>query len=156
MSRISVRFDALKTSRPHEYAIRFVFGGVCTATAGLIARHYGAAAGGLFLAFPAIFPAGASLIDAHERKRKAEAGMDGTERGRVAASVNAAGASLGCIGLMGFAVVLWLTLEHGNASLMLLLALLVWAALAFGTWLLRKSRVLRRATRPRSIPTNHV
>ena len=54
-----------------EYLIRFVFGGaglVCVA-AGLIAKKFGPGVGGLFLAFPAIFPAGASLVESHERKK---------------------------------------------------------------------------------------
>lgn len=139
---IDVRFDSLKGTQPHEYVLRFLFGGVCTAGAGLIAKHYGPVIGGLFLAFPAIFPAGASLIDKHERQRKAKAGMDGCLRGRVAASVDAAGASLGCIGLAGFAVVLWFALERWNTLLVLAVGVLAWAALACAAWMLRKSRLV--------------
>jgi hypothetical protein len=68
---------------------------------------FGPGVGGLFLAFPAIFPASASLIESHEIKRKAKVGSDGRNRGRLAASLDSQGASLGCIGLMGFAFVLW-------------------------------------------------
>jgi hypothetical protein len=74
-------FSSLKETKPHEYALRFVFGGICTVLAGLIAKRYGPGLGGLFLAFPAIFPAGASLIESHEKRRKAEYGFDGTKRG---------------------------------------------------------------------------
>src|ERR1700733_4546888 len=97
---IKVDLLSLKETKPHEYAMRFVFGGICTVLAGLIAKRFGPVIGGLFLAFPAIFPAGASLIEDHEKKRKAEYGFDGTIRSRMAASEDAAGASLGCIGLM--------------------------------------------------------
>jgi hypothetical protein len=55
----------------------------------------------------AIFTAGASLIEDHEKKRKAEHGHNGTVRGRLADGVDAAGASFGCIGLMAFAIILW-------------------------------------------------
>jgi Protein of unknown function (DUF3147) len=52
--------------------VRFLFGGICTVGAGLIARRYGPGIGGLFLAFPAIFPASATLIQTHEKEKKAQ------------------------------------------------------------------------------------
>src|ERR1700761_3386491 len=88
---IKVDLSSLRETKPHEYAMRFLFGGICTVLAGLVAKRFGPAVGGLFLAFPAIFPAGASLIEDHEKKRKAEYGLDGTVRGRLAASIDAAG-----------------------------------------------------------------
>ena len=142
MSRIGVRLEALKTTKPQEYAVRFVFGGLATVVAGLIARHYGAVVGGLFLAFPAIFPASASLISSHERERKAKAGMDGTIRGRVAASVDAAGGAMASIGLAGFAVVLWLGLTRWSPVLVLAAAVLGGAGLSYGCLVVRKSRIL--------------
>jgi NAD(P)-dependent dehydrogenase (short-subunit alcohol dehydrogenase family) len=84
---IKVDLSSLRETKPHEYAMRFLFGGICTVLAGLVAKRFGPAVGGLFLAFPAIFPAGASLIEDHEKKRKAEYGLDGTVRGRLAASI---------------------------------------------------------------------
>ena len=107
MKRIEVNLSALKETKPHEYAVRFLFGGLCTVLAGSIAKRFGPGVGGLFLAFPAIFPAGTSLIESHEKQRKAQIHADGTNRGRVAASLDSAGASLGCVGLLGFAFVLW-------------------------------------------------
>jgi hypothetical protein len=50
--------------------LRFVLGGLATIVAGLIAEHWGPVVGGLFLAFPAIFCATATLIEKHERERK--------------------------------------------------------------------------------------
>src|ERR1700749_102301 len=86
---IEFRPSALKESKPHEYLLRFLFGGACCVLAGLVAKRYGPEIGGLFLAFPAIFPAGASLIESHERRKKREIGKDGTNRGRMAAGSDA-------------------------------------------------------------------
>src|ERR1700734_284064 len=115
MTRIEVNLSSLREIKPHEYAVRFVFGGLSIVAAGLIAKRFGPGVGGLFLAFPAIFPASASLIESHEIKRKAKVGSDGRNRGRLAASLDSQGASLGCIGLMGFAFVLWRWLNSHNA-----------------------------------------
>jgi hypothetical protein len=101
-----------------------------------------------FLAFPAIFPAGASLIEDHEKKRKAEQGYNGTVRGRMAASVDAAGASLGCIGLMAFAIILWRWIPGRNAYWVISLATLVWMGLSTSLWALRKNGFFHH--RPRS------
>jgi hypothetical protein len=49
--------------------VRFALGGFATVAAGLVADLWGPAAGGLFLAFPAIFCATATLIEKHERER---------------------------------------------------------------------------------------
>jgi hypothetical protein len=145
---LKVDLPSLRETKPHEYVIRFLFGGACTVLAGLIAKQFGPAIGGLFLAFPAIFPAGASLIEDHEKKRKAEHGYDGTVRGRLAASVDAAGASLGCIGLMVFAIVLWRWLPGHNAYWVILLATFVWMGLSASLWALRRKRFFH--CRPRS------
>ncbi len=55
-----------------DYAIRFLFGGLITVAAGIIAKRFGPGIGGLFLAFPAIFPASATLIEKHEKEKKEE------------------------------------------------------------------------------------
>lgn len=138
---IAVRLSSLKETRPHEYVIRFAFGGAATVLAGLVAKDFGPGPGGLFLAFPAIFPATATLIESHEKKRKAKTGHDGTNRGRMAASMDAAGASLGCVGLFGFAIILWLTLPRHSAWFSLIAALFVWAFLSVVLWEIRKTRL---------------
>jgi MFS family permease len=140
VSVIELRFASLKETKVHEYAIRFLFGGLCTVGAGLIAKYFGPSIGGLFLAFPAIFPAAASLIASHEKERKAKKGYDGTIRGRMAASIDSAGASLGCIGLGGFAFVVYKWLDGRNAYLVISVAALVWLLLVIGLWELRKRR----------------
>jgi hypothetical protein len=149
---IQARFSAIKGIRPHEWAVRFLFGGACCVAAGLIAQRFGPRIGGLFLAFPAIFPAGASLVASHEKKHKARAGFDGTMRGRTVASVDAAGAAIGCIGLAAFAIVCWLCLPGMRTWLVFLLASLVWFLLSAGFWLLRKSRLLHRHRARRAGP----
>jgi len=70
-----------------------------TALAGIIAKKFGPGIGGLFLAFPAIFPASATLIEKHEKEKKESLGLKGAARGRNAASIDAAGSSLGSVGL---------------------------------------------------------
>jgi hypothetical protein len=66
--------------RWHEYAVRFFFGGLITAATGLIARNFRAVIGGLFLAFPAIPPASATLLEKHEREKKDHLGLHGSVR----------------------------------------------------------------------------
>jgi hypothetical protein len=136
--KIEADFAVLKTVKPHEYAVRFLMGGLVTALAGLIAKHYGPGIGGLFLAFPAIFPASATLIEKHEKQKKQKAGLDGTRRGRAAAAIDAAGASLGAIGLAAFALILWRYLPSHTAWVVLFLAAMGWFALSILLWALRK------------------
>jgi Protein of unknown function (DUF3147) len=148
MKRIEVKLSALRATRPHEYLVRFLFGGLATVAAGLIAKKFGPGIGGLFLAFPAIFPASASLIESHEKKRKASIGSDGRNRGRMAASLDAQGASLGCIGLMAFAFVLWRWLDGRNAWLLISLATAAWLVVAYSLWAAGANRPSSRAPRP--------
>lgn len=140
---ISTNLSSLKDVKPHEYVVRFVFGGFCTVAAGFIANRFGPVIGGLFLAFPAIFPAGASLLEAHEKRKMGKSGFDGTKRGRQAASVDSAGASIGCIGLIAFAVTLKAELQNHNAYLIVPLATLFWLVVSVAFWIARKSRLFR-------------
>jgi len=140
---VQLKFAALKGITLREYLVRFVFGGFVCVAAGLVAKRFGPGIGGLFLAFPAIFPAGASLVEAHERKHKARIGVDGTNRGRAVASIDALGAAIGCIGLAGFGVTCWLGLPRVASFAAFGLASLVWLALSVAFWLLRKSRIFR-------------
>jgi hypothetical protein len=142
----------LRKIKMHEYATRFLFGGICTMTAGIIATHFGPRIGGLFLAFPAIFPAGASLIEQHEIAHKEEAGFNGQSRGRRMAGVDAAGAGLGCVGLAAFAAVVWKALPAHGPSAVIASATICWFVLSVLLWLLRKSRLLRRKATRGSAP----
>ena len=74
--------SALRETHWYEYLIRFALGGAVTVVAGVIAARFGPVVGGLFLAFPAIFPASATLIEKHVRRRKEKAGLSGVRRGR--------------------------------------------------------------------------
>jgi hypothetical protein len=139
---ISANLAAFKQTRPGEYAIRFLFGGACTAAAGWVAHRFGPGIGGLFLAFPAIFPASACLIESHERRRKAQAGMDGVARGRAAASLDAAGASAGAIALAVFALTVWLGLPRAHPAVVIPAATAIWMLVAWLLWSMRKSRLL--------------
>jgi hypothetical protein len=136
--RIAANFSSLKRTNLREHVVRFVLGGAVTVAAGLIARQWGPVIGGLFLAFPAIFPAAATLIEQHEVKRKQEIGRDGRRRGREAAALDALGASLGAVGLTAFAVVLWRFLPGRSSWLALGLAVAGWALVAGFLWILRK------------------
>jgi hypothetical protein len=64
------------------------FGGLITAIAGVIAKQFGPAVAGLFLAFPAMFPASATLIEKHEKQKKEKKGLHGAQHGREAASMD--------------------------------------------------------------------
>jgi hypothetical protein len=136
--KIQVETSALTETRWYEYAVRFVFGGMITVVAGIIAKKYGPAIGGLFLAFPAIFPAGATLIEKHEKERKQEAGVNGTRRAAQAVSADAAGASIGTIGLSIFGLLVWKTMPNYPVWLVLGGATIAWCASSFLLWELRK------------------
>ena len=137
---VDINLASLKTTKPHEYAIRFLFGGLVTAAAGFIAMRYGPVVGGLFLAFPAIFPASATLIESHEKQSKQKAGYDGTRRGRTAASLDAAGACLGALALILFAFLLFRLLPTQNPAATLTAASVAWLALSILFWLVAKQR----------------
>lgn len=135
---VQVDPSALRQTKWHEYAVRFLVGGLITAIAGIIAKNFGPGLGGLFLAFPAIFPAGATLIEKHEKEKKEKKGLQGTRRGREAASIDAAGSALGSIGLLAFALLVWrLAPDHG-AWLVLTIATATWLATSVLLWLIRK------------------
>jgi uncharacterized membrane protein (GlpM family) len=136
--RVEANFSSLKQTNFREHLVRFVLGGAVTVAAGLIARRWGPVIGGLFLAFPAIFPAGATLIDQHEVKRKREMGRDGRRRGREAAALDALGAGFGAVGLAAFAVVLWRFLPRHSSWGTLGLAVVAWMVTSGMLWVLRK------------------
>ncbi len=141
---VDVNLASIKSTRPHEYALRFLFGGIITATAGLIAMRYGPVIGGLFLAFPAIFPASATLIESHEKQRKQKSGFNGTRRGRTAAGLDAAGTFLGSLAMLAFAFLVYRFLPTHNSVLTLVSASFTWLALATILWLLAKRRHVGR------------
>jgi hypothetical protein len=144
---MKIKFDTsgLGQSRWYEYLVRFIFGGSVTALAGIAAKHFGPEIGGLFLAFPAILPATATLLEKHEEKKKGLVGEQGTRRGRAVAGVDAAGAAMGSIGLVAFALVIWKRLPLSDTGLALTAASLAWIATSLALWELRE--ILLRRTR---------
>jgi Protein of unknown function (DUF3147) len=138
--QIEVDPSALQRTEWHEYLVRFVVGGLVTAVAGIIAKQFGPVIGGLFLAFPAIFPAGATLIEKHEnekREREGE-GLQRTERTRVAVSADAAGAAVGSIGLFLFALLVWRFTPSHKPWLVLTFATLAWLTVSVLIWHIRR------------------
>jgi len=103
------------------YAARFGFGGAVTVLAGLVGAAYGPGVGGIFLAFPSISTASLTLIQKHD--------------GRGAVGVDAFGAALGSISLLGFAAVVWAAAPHWPGWVTLMSAMIVWLILCFGLWL---------------------
>jgi len=132
--------SALKRQGPRDYMMRFAFGAVIAAVAGIAGLGMGDKMGGVLLAFPAILPASLTLI---ERKE-----------GRRIAAIDAMGAILGSIALIGFAITASLGLRHWG-GVGLAAAALVWMVLASALYVLivwlprRRKRPLARA-RPTS------
>jgi hypothetical protein len=136
--RIGLDVSSIHHLRLRDYAVRFVFGGIVTVLTGLIARRYGPGVAGLFLAFPAIFPAGATLIEKQQREKKRRVGLDGTSRGRVAAGIDAIGAAMGTLGLIAFALLVWRFLPSHSSPAIFTIAGLAWLAISVLAWLIRK------------------
>ena len=135
---IKIDFSALADTKWHEYALRFLFGGLVTAITGIVAKEFGPSIGGLFLAFPAIFPASATLIEKHVKERKEERGLAGSVAARKVTSADAAGSAMGSVGLCFFAVVCWKFLPHHSAAIVLASATLAWFAVAVLAWQIRR------------------
>jgi hypothetical protein len=139
--KILINFAALRQVKWYEHFARFLLGGVISVLAGLIAKAFGPTVGGLFLAFPAIFPASATLLDKHEREKKQKAGIPVTIRGRLAVGLDARGAAMGSLALAAFALVIWKMLPHVTTSATLGTGLAIWIALAVAIWRVRKLHV---------------
>jgi F0F1-type ATP synthase assembly protein I len=130
---VHVSASALKEGRWYEYLIRFALGGAATVFAGLLASRFGPLIGGLFLAMPAIFCASATLIERHEVRRKREAGLRGERRGKEAAAIDAAGAALGSLGLLCFAIVFASFVER-SATAAFVGAAAAWLLVSVAAW----------------------
>ena len=129
--------SAVRQTRWYEYLVRFVLGGAMTVIAGLIAARFGPVVGGLFFAFPAIFPASATLIEKHVREARRKKDLPGARRGKQAAALDAAGAALGSFGLAAFGLVIWLMIVASPAWA-LVLAATFWLAVSMLAWQVRR------------------
>ena len=151
---MQIRFHPrnIRRIRWYEFAIRFVFGGLATVMAGVIAQKFGPGVGGLFLAFPAIFPASVTLVEKHEKQKKHAQGLHGTRRGRETAALDAFGGSLGSIALALFALVVWLLLSRHSALLVVSAAGFAWLGTSLMLWRFRHRFHLTRQHRSHHLP----
>jgi len=136
---VQVDLSQLRMTKWSEYGLRFLFGGTITVVAGILAERFGPEFGGLFLAFPAIFPASATLIEKHEKQKKENQGLDGTARGAQAASIDAAGSAMGSIGLLVFAVVVSKFVTSYQPWTVLIAATISWLTVSVVSWQIRKA-----------------
>src|SRR5712672_1047865 len=152
--KVHADFSALRRTKWYEYAIRFLFGGIVTAITGLIAKKLGPEVGGIFLAFPAIFPATATLLEKHEKQKKQRKGLNGAKRGRLVAGVDAAGAAMGAGGLLIFALIVWKLLPGRSGSTVLAAATLAWVVVAISICAVEETirRLQRKHAAAKSIP----
>jgi hypothetical protein len=134
---VRAKLSSLREGRWYEYVIRFVLGGATALAAGIIADIWGPATGGLFLAFPAILCASATLVESHERRRKREQHVKGRCRGTDAAALDAAGAALGSIGLAVFALAVW-RLAPSLGPFSLIVGSIGWLLVSITLWWLRR------------------
>jgi hypothetical protein len=139
MTKIVVDLSSVRQTTWRQYLTRFLVGGAITAFVGIIGTKFGPGIGGLFLAFPAIFPASVTLIEQHELQRKRRAGVNGVMRSREVAGVDAAGAAMGSIGLLAFAFTVYETLLTKPAWEVLSAALLVWIVVSILVWRIHKA-----------------
>jgi hypothetical protein len=138
---VRISFSSLREGRSYEYLVRFVLGGAATVFTGLVSSRYGASVGGLFLALPAIFCASATLIEKHEIRRKRKAGLPGRQRGRNAAALDAAGAALGALGMLAFALAFCAIVET-SISAAFIAASLAWLVVSISAWHARRRMIL--------------
>jgi hypothetical protein len=115
-----------------------LIGGLITAATGIIAKKYGPAIGGLFLAFPAILPASATLIEKHEREKKERVRLNGVVRARRTVAVDAAGAAIGSIGLFVFALLVAQLMQSHRAWMVMIVSTGGWVATSLLFWQIRK------------------
>jgi hypothetical protein len=114
--RPSIELRNICGVRRRDLIIRFVAGALTSICAGLVTLAFGARAGGLLLAFPAILAASLTLIE--EQEDSAEARED------------ARGAVIGAVALAAFAGVAAVSIQTINAAIALLLATSAWFATA--------------------------
>jgi hypothetical protein len=137
--KIQISLATLKQVGWKELVLRFILGGVITASAGVIAIEFGPIIGGLFLAFPVLLPASLTLVEKHEVKKKADKGLRGAQRGRQAAAADAAGATLGSFGMIMFGLIVWLGASTYDPWTVLALASLGWTTVVLSLWVMRKN-----------------
>ena len=139
---VMMDLSSLRRTRLHEWALRFILGGAATLVAGLLAKYFGPVFGGLFLAFPAIICASATLIEKHERQKKARAGFNDVVRARQAAGLDVGGSEFGSVGLAAFALLAWKELPAHSPALILIASALLWLGVSTLLWWIRKRHLV--------------
>jgi hypothetical protein len=104
-----------------DVAIRLAFGAAISVVAAIVTNVFGAAAGGMFLAFPAILPATLTLLEKEE----------GTED----AVHDQRGAVLGALGMIAFGFTAALSFDRLPIPAVVALASVAWAVVAVGAYL---------------------
>lgn len=119
-----VRIDRsrVRELRPRDVFIRFIFGAVTSAVAAILSIAFGARAGGIMLAFPAILAASLTLI----------ANADGMKDARE----DARGASAGALALGGFALVTATLFGQLPGAAVLAVAAVAWTLVAIAIYYL--------------------
>jgi Protein of unknown function (DUF3147) len=118
--RLSTR--GLKRTKAWEHASRFAFGGAVTVLLGLASQRWGPAVGGLLLGFPAIFPASITLVKEYD--------------GRAKSADDARGARLGSLGMVAFALVVFVGVPSWSPPAVLAAATLAWSTVNLAAWAL--------------------
>jgi hypothetical protein len=137
--KVKFDFTSVTKTKWYEFALRFVIGGAITVIAGLLADRLGPVIGGLFLAFPAIFPASATLIEKHERRKKVELGYNPGNRPTFAVALDSIGATMGAVGMIGFALFVFKFFPKYSEWSTLAVAMLIWCLVSFSLWKLEDS-----------------
>jgi MFS family permease len=117
-----------------EVGVRFAFGAAVSLVAGVAGVLVGAGAGGLWLAFPAILPAGLTLVERKENRRQAERDVRG--------------AILGAVGMVAFAVAVYIGVPLVGGLVAVLVALVVWLVVTLGLYLGLRALLVKRDPHP--------
>ncbi len=125
--QITIESSRLRDLEVKALAVRFAFGFTISVLVGAIGLAAGDRIAGLFLAFPAILPASLTLI----------ADEDGEEK----AKVDAAGACFGSVGLSAYGAASWFLLSRMAPVPAELGAVVAWAVVAIGGYLVVRARL---------------
>jgi hypothetical protein len=121
-SRPRLDLARLKQAKLKDYAIRFTFGGAVSVIAALLGYWITPRFGGIFTAFPAILLASLTLIGEHDGREQSAEGAEGGVAGALA--------------LVACAFFIALTVTRLPGAVSLVLALLLWLALALAGYAL--------------------
>ena len=124
LERIGVDIGKLREVSLRDLAIRFAAGAATSLVAALVGAFVGARPSGPFLAFPAIYMAGLTLVERKEGEEDANA--------------TARGAVVGAVALAVFAIAVDTLAGRIPWPYALLVGLAVWFVVAFGLYLVAR------------------